>query len=130
MTDGRDRYIADRVNTATPGQLIKMLLDRLLVELEMAGNRLADGNRSAAAPHILRSQDIVTELRSCLNLEAGPIAHNLDQLYSYAFAQLVEAQLGGDARHVGDVALVLAPVQDAWNHVCATTAGTTTGVTI
>ncbi|MFN3218138.1 MAG: flagellar export chaperone FliS [Acidimicrobiales bacterium] len=115
--DGRDRYLAERVTTATPGQLIKMLLDRLLVELDMAKTRLDSGERPAASPHILRAQDIVTELRSSLNLDAGDIAGQLDDLYSYAFAELVEAHLGGDPTHIGNAATVLAPVQDAWTHV-------------
>ena len=117
--DGRDRYLAERVTTATPGQLIKMLLDRLLVELDMAKSHLDDGQRPAASPHILRAQDIVTELRSSLNLDAGDIAGQLDELYSYAFAELVEAQLGGDPTHISHAATVLAPVQDAWTHVLA-----------
>lgn len=117
--DGRDRYLAERVTTATPGQLIKMLLDRLLVELDMAKTRLDDGERPAASPHILRAQDIVTELRSSLNLDAGDIAGQLDELYSYAFAELVEAHLGGDPTHISHAATVLAPVQDAWTHVLA-----------
>jgi flagellar protein FliS len=118
--DGRDRYLAERVTTATPGQLIKMLLDRLLVELDMAKSHLDGGARPAASPHILRAQDIVTELRSSLNLDAGgEIAGQLDALYSYAFAELVEAHLGGDPTHISHAATVLAPVQDAWTHVLA-----------
>ena len=117
--DGRDRYLAERVTTATPGQLIKMLLDRLLVELDMAKSRLDEGQRPAASPHILRAQDIVTELRSSLDLDAGDIAGQLDELYSYAFAELVEAHLGGDATHISHAVTVLAPVQDAWTHVLA-----------
>jgi flagellar secretion chaperone FliS len=117
--DGRDRYLAERVTTATPGQLIKMLLDRLLVELDMAKSQLDVGQRPAASPHILRAQDIVTELRSSLNLDAGDIAGQLDELYSYAFAELVEAHLGGDPTHISHAATVLAPVQDAWTNVLA-----------
>ena len=37
MTPGRDRYIAERVATASPEQLIKMLFDRAVAELHLAG---------------------------------------------------------------------------------------------
>jgi len=117
--NGRDRYIAERVTTATPGQLIKMLLDRLLVELDMAKQQLDGGARPAASPHILRAQDIVTELRSSLNLDVGPIAAQLDELYGYAFTELIDAMLGGDSTHITNAATVLAPVQDAWTRVLA-----------
>jgi flagellar secretion chaperone FliS len=115
--NGRDRYLAERVSTATPSQLIKMLLDRLLVELDTARDRLDEGARPAALPHILRAQDIVTELRSSLRLEAGPIARQLDDLYAYAFGELVEAHLGGDPKRIGHATVALEPIREAWTHV-------------
>lgn len=118
MTDVRDRYLADRVMTATPEQLIKLLLDRAVVELAQAQETLTSGDRLAASPHLRRAQDIVAELRCCLDFDAGPIATQLDSLYDHVWSELVEAALDGDQRHVHNAASVLAPVQDAWNQAC------------
>ncbi len=123
MNDGRDRYLADRVMTASPEQLIKMLLDRVVVELGMAQEQLHAGHRRDAAPHLAKAQAIVGELRCCLDLSVGPIARNLDELYGFAFSRIVEATLDGRAGHVNDVITVLAPVQDAWSQACCTTSG-------
>lgn len=118
MTSGRDRYLAERVETASPQQLIKMLLDRAVAELELAQADLQAGNRPAATPHLRRAQDIVGELRCSLDLDVGPLATNLDQLYGFAFSQLVEASLDGKAGRVTDVVSLLEPVRDAWNQAC------------
>jgi len=126
MIDGRDRYLADRVLTASPEQLIKMLLDRVVVELGLAQEQLQAGHRLDAAPHLTRSQDIIGELRCCLDLSVGPVAQNLDDLYGFAFSRIVEASLGGSAGYVDDVISVLAPVQDAWSQACCTTTDAST----
>ena len=118
MTDGRDRYLAERVLTASPEQLIKMLFDRAMAELDMAQSDLATDDRVAAGPHLRRAQDIIGELRCCLDLSVGQLATNLDELYGFAYNQLIEASLDGDARHVIDVVRILEPVRDAWNQAC------------
>lgn len=118
MTAGRNRYLADRVNSAGPEQLIKMLFDRVLAELEQAGTELRAGNRLPASPHLRRAQDIISELRCCLDLSVGEIAINLDQLYGFAYGELVEASLDGAPRHVQNVTRVLEPIRDAWNQAC------------
>ena len=43
MTTGRDRYLAERVSTASPEQLIMMLLDRAVAELQLAQQDLTNG---------------------------------------------------------------------------------------
>lgn len=118
MTTGRDRYIAERVATASPQQLIKMLFDRAVAELHLAQQDLESGNRLAASPRLRKAQEIISELRCSLDLSAGQIATNLDELYGFAYSQLLEAVLDGDAGHVGDVIEILDPVRDAWNQAC------------
>ena len=118
MTSGRDRYLAERVRTASPEQLIKMLLDRAVAELQVAQSELAAGQRLAASPHLGRAQDIIGELRCSLDLTAGQIATNLDELYGFAYMRLVEASLDGEPSHVDDVVMLLEPVRDAWAQAC------------
>lgn len=118
MTEGRDRYLADRVLTASPEQLTKMLFDRALAELDMAQNQLAAGDQLAARPHLRKAQDIVGELRCTLDLSVGPLATNLDELYGFAYNLLIDASLDGEPSHVNDVVRILEPVRDAWNEAC------------
>ena len=73
MTIGRDRYLAERVATASPEQLIMMLFDRAVAELHLAHQALTEGDRLAASPRLRKAQDIVGELRCSLDLDVGEI---------------------------------------------------------
>ncbi len=118
MTLGRDRYLAERVSTASPEQLIKMLFDRMVGELQLAQEGLSTCNRRAAGPHLRKAQAIIAELRCSLDLSVGDVATNLDRLYDYAFTELLEANLDGEVDHVSDVIDVLSPIRDAWSEAC------------
>ncbi|MFC6410936.1 flagellar export chaperone FliS [Planobispora longispora] len=65
----RARYIADTVNTASPGQLLVMLYDRLVLDLTRAEEALGRGDREAAAQQLMHAQDIIIELRSSLKTD-------------------------------------------------------------
>ncbi len=60
----RQRYLADKVNTATPAQLIVMLYDRLAIDLERATAAQSDDDPAAASAPLLHAQQIVAELHS------------------------------------------------------------------
>ena len=118
MTIGRDRYLAERVATASPEQLIMMLLDRAVAELHLAQQALTEGDRLSASPRLRKAQDIVGELRCSLDLSVGEIAEQLDELYRFAYRELVEAGLDGEATRVADVVAILEPVRSGWSEAC------------
>ncbi|MDK2856662.1 MAG: flagellar secretion chaperone FliS [Bacillota bacterium] len=122
------KYREMQVTTATPGQLLLMLYDgaiRFLREAEEAlkGGRLEDGHRL-----LLKAEDVVAELMSTLNFEAGPIAQNLYRLYDYMQRRLIEANVKKDASLVQEVAELLSGLREAWGQaVQAAGAGRTAG---
>ena len=118
MTIGRDWYLAERVATASPEQLIMMLFDRAVAELHLAHQALTEGDRLAASPRLRKAQDIVGELRCSLDLDVGEIALHLDELYRFAYRELVEAGLDGEATRVADVVAILEPVRSGWSEAC------------
>jgi flagellar secretion chaperone FliS len=122
MPPVRDRYLNDKILTATPTELIQMLLDRCVVEMDLANDHLANGARAAATPHLRRAQDIVSELRAALRLEVGQMATNLDAIYAFAFRELVEAQLTGVARLDGP-GRAIAEIRDGWRDAFSGAAG-------
>lgn len=121
-----DRYLSERVLTATPIELIQLLLDRCVGEIEIARRCLDDHDRAGALPHLRRSQDIVTELRAALDLSQGPLAISLDALYDYSFSSLIEGQLTGAPEHLAGPVQVLSQVRDGWR--AAFPAGSPPGV--
>lgn len=118
MHAGRDRYLADRIATASPEQLILMLFDRLLAEVELAAADLDRSDPTAARPRLRLAQDIVEELRCSIDLSIDPPGPQLDELYRYTYAELVEVGLDGSTSRLADVKKVLQPVRDAWATSC------------
>ena len=113
-----NRYLTDKVNTATPAELVGMLYDAGVVAMQ-AGQAAVEGhNVDDAHRHLVRAQDIVHELRCSLRLDAGDIARNLDALYEFLGRQLVAANLKKDAAIVADCLRVFTPLRDGWREAC------------
>lgn len=90
------RYMADRTSTATPQELVGMLFDAALANIKLGSAALEAGDRYEANRRYLKAQDIVLELRSSLNREAGPLAEQLDAIYAWVFQHLVSAAVNTD----------------------------------
>ena len=112
-------YQAQSVLTASPGQLILMLYDGALRNLGHARDALESPEETPRRierinTHLLKAQDILTELKSCLNFEAGDHATNLDRLYDYYLRRLFEANLKKTVKPVIEVEELLRHLRDGW----------------
>jgi flagellar protein FliS len=116
--DPSDRYLTDRVATASPAELIGMLFDAGTKALHVASNPALDDH--AFSRQLLRAQDVVMELRCSLNPEGGEMAANLDSLYAYMFRLLVDANVRRDRAKAAAVLALLKPLQEAWREACLT----------
>jgi flagellar protein FliS len=112
-------YQAQSVLTASPGQLILMLYDGALKALDHA----CDAMRSAEDTprrierintNLLKAQEIVSELRACLNHDAGDHAAQLDRLYDYYLRRLFEANLKKRIEPALEVEGLLRQLRDGW----------------
>jgi flagellar protein FliS len=110
----RARYLADAVATASPGRLLVMLYDRLVVDLIHAETALVAGDREQASHHLIHAQDIVAELRGTLDLSVWDGATGLAQLYGFILIELINANVRRDAKKVGACRLLVEPLRDAW----------------
>jgi flagellar protein FliS len=65
--------------------------------------------------NIIRAQDIINELNSSLNLEAGgEVALNLRQLYVYFDRRLTESNVRKEQAGIKEVIARLTVLRDAW----------------
>jgi flagellar secretion chaperone FliS len=85
MDDARARFLQDRVLTATPGQRVVMLFDRLVLDLTRAG--LVES--SEIRQHTGHASQIVAELFGSLDPNAGGPVENLSAIYSYLLTELM-----------------------------------------
>jgi len=105
--------------TAPPGQLILMLFDGALSSLERAkvGFTFTDpGERNVAIHNNLqKTVDIIRELNSSLNLEAGgDLAIMLRDLYLYFESRILQSNLKKTPLGLDEVAKHIKELRDAW----------------
>jgi flagellar secretion chaperone FliS len=120
----RARYVTDAVGTASPGRLVVMLYDRLLLDLNQAEGLLRAEDRSGAADRLLHAQEIVLELRASLDLSTWSGAAGLAQLYTFLTTELIKANVRGDAARVATCRRLVEPLAEAWREASMTVAPT------
>ncbi len=123
---GRLRYMDDTVTTVSPGRLLVMLYDRLVLDLQKAETEQRAGRRGAAGPHLTHAQDIVHELAATLDVEAWDGAKQLMSVYMYLITELVSANVAGDADRTAACRELVEPLRDAWYQAAQEVAMTAT----
>ncbi|HHZ19990.1 MAG TPA: flagellar export chaperone FliS [Firmicutes bacterium] len=112
-----ERYKQTRVETAGPLQLIIMLYDGAIRFTRQAAHAIEERDYEKANEYLKRAQDIIDELNFSLNLEAGDIAKNLQQLYEFINHQLVQANVKKDAASLQSVERILVTLRSAWDEL-------------
>lgn len=114
MDDPYASYRKTQIETATPGQLVVMLYQGAVRFLSIASSAMEQGNIELSHTALLRAQDILLELRTTLNPEAGEVAASLSAIYDYMLGRLIEANLHKDPEPVQEVLSYLQELLPAW----------------
>ena len=118
VTAAADRYLVERVSTASQAELTALLFDGCVGAIKGAVRLMEAGELAGARPKLLKAQDIVLHLRSTLNHEAGELAGNLEALYTFVWTQLVQANVQRDSSAAVEALKVMEPLQQAWRASC------------
>jgi len=116
-------YRETKVKTASQGSLILMLYTEGIKQVNLAIEKMnvpkiPAGDIEKINTHILKAQNIITELMASLDLEAGgDIAKNLLSIYSYFNHQLLTANLKKDYKPLLDVKNMMEELQSVWKQV-------------
>ena len=110
----RNRYLQDSISTASPGKLLVMLYDRLVMDLFQGEEALRAGEREVANDKLNHGQEIILELRTTLDVEAWAGAPGLASLYGYLLTELIGANIARDADRVATCRAIIEPLRDAW----------------
>jgi flagellar protein FliS len=121
----RARYLGNSIATASPQQLLVMLYDRLALDLERAESALTTGDRTGADEQLKHAQEIVIELRGSLKVDVWEGAPRLAALYDWLLTELIQANIKGDLRRVGDCRRIVEPLREAWRGAAASLAAGT-----
>lgn len=109
------------VSSASPHQLVKLLIDGFFSALVEARGALRAGDIEKKTKAFTRAFRIVDEgLKASLNMDVGgELAQNLSDLYTYISLRLTQANLRNDEAILDECANLMTPVREAWNGIAA-----------
>jgi flagellar protein FliS len=103
------------VETASPQQLISMLLDGALGAMAKSKGAIERKDIQERTTQLNKASDIILGLKDFLDHEkGGEIAANLDALYDYMVRTLSQANLKNDADKVQEVMNLMLEIKAGW----------------
>lgn len=116
--NGLDVYKQTAVTTQNKGRLIVMLYDGAIKFLKQAIRDLASKNYEAKGRNIAKAQDIIVELNTVLDMDAGgEVAQNLRSLYNFMNHQLSQANIQCDPQMIREVIDLLEELNQSWRAI-------------
>ncbi|MGL5495575.1 MAG: flagellar export chaperone FliS [Aeromonas sobria] len=115
LTAYRQGAIHARIASASPQELVVMMIEHLLEELDRVEGHLAAMRLDKKGDGISKCLEILHALDSSLQMEAGgELAEQLHQLYDYCSRRLLEVNLRNQAAPLAEVRMVLQPIKEGW----------------
>lgn len=106
------------VLTASPHRLVALLLDGAVDAMAQGLGAIQSRNIELKARALTRAVRILDEgLKAALDLNAGDLALDLRDLYSYMCMRLTYANLRSDAAAVEECQRLLQPIREAWGSI-------------
>jgi flagellar protein FliS len=106
-------YRQNQVNTASPQELALMLFNGGIRFLKLAQQAIAEKKHDEAHQHLIRVQDIISELELGLNRDV-PIAKEMAALYDFMKYRTIQANLKKDPAIVKEVLGFFTEFRDTW----------------
>lgn len=110
-------YIKQEVEGATKGKLVLLLYDGAIKFMRISIKAIEEQDIQGSHNNIMRAQNIVYELMSTLNMDAGDISKNLLRLYDFIIWQLIEANRDKSKEKIEGVIKIMSNLRDAWREV-------------
>lgn len=106
-------YKNNMIGTATPAELTLMLYDGAIRFCNMAKAGLEEKNYSKCNINIVKTEKIITHLRSTLDFKY-PVAEHFDRIYDYLYERLVQANIKKDKAILEECLEHLREIRDMW----------------
>ena len=116
--NGVSAYQEASVTTESKGRLIVMLYDGAIKFMRLAIRELEAQNFEAKGRYINRAQDIINELNTVLDMEAGgEVAANLRKLYLFMARHLSQANAKRDPQMIREVISLMEELNRSWRAI-------------
>lgn len=111
--DRAEQYLEQRVLSAKPEELTFMLYEGLVRFIKKAMLSIESKDMEKAHNNCIRALNIISELRSTLNMEME-LSESLDSLYEYLEFKLFEADVEKDAGMFVEALEIATEFKDTW----------------
>jgi flagellar protein FliS len=113
-----ENYRDAAITTQNKGRLIVILYEGAIKFVNQAIRDIDNKNYEAKGRDIQKAQDIIMELNTVLDMEAGgEIAQNLRSLYNFMSRHLVQANVKSDTQILRDVLSILEELNQGWRAI-------------
>jgi flagellar protein FliS len=118
-----NQYLNTQVRSSTPLELVVLLYDAALRHAVTARDAMARRDIPSRRTAMSKLMAVVGELQHTLDMDrGGDIARQLDELYSWALTQLLDATVHQDPQRIEEVHRVLTILRDGWVSIAANAA--------
>ena len=118
----QDAYRKQDIMTASPIDLIVMLYDALKRNIVMGRRGIVNRNVPFAHKHLMKAQDVVTELVNSLDMNYE-ISEELLAIYEFALTTLGDANLQKDAELLDPLIEIIDDLRSAWYEISVSSKG-------
>ena len=113
-SNGYNAYKANSVNYASKEQLLLMLVDGAVKFSKIGRQAILDNDIKRAHGAIIKTQDIFTELRASLDINAGEWAKQMFEIYGFINEKLVEANIKKEVKIIDEIIPLIEEIRDIW----------------
>jgi len=117
-SSGHEAYVAEKILSADPVELIRILYGAGIGSVEAARRHLAAGVIPARSAAISKAIEVLGELTASLSPESAPeMSRRLAELYDYMQRRLLQANFEQKDAPLAEVSRLLATLAEAWQAV-------------
>lgn len=118
LSNAYDAYLENKILSASPVELIRILYQGALSSIRDAKGYLAEGDIAKRSRAISKATAILTELSCSLNHEAAAdLGARLASLYDYMQRRLLEANFEQSEAPLNEVLALLATLAESWEEI-------------
>jgi len=122
-TRPQDAYRRQDILTASSVDLIIMLYDALKKNIVLGRRGIGKGDIEASHKHLIKAQEIVSELINCLDMNY-PISEELLAIYDFMLRNIEDANIRKEDEPLAPLIEMVDSLRGAWKEISATNRGT------
>ena len=111
-------YLETQVLSASPGQLVVMLYDHLLLQLRRARIGIEKGDVAMRQAAFDKARAVIAELLGTLDYQrGGEIARQLSGIYAFLLAELLDVGLQPQVERLDPLSAIVTDLREAFDTI-------------